>query len=181
MYLFKKSRQQQPKNATTTAKRETGSFGAAGCKADPPATLSTVTWKWWNLKTSDICLDFLDVSRSGRRSSSYCQASCVSARGDAVTEDARVVRVVSAPRFQARNWGWISSWRPTEGVCPSSNSSRLPQAWGSADPPGQPLGLPAAARAPQMIFWEQLEPVVCETRGLGAVDCATDWNLKNFG
>lgn len=46
---------------------------------------------------------------------------------------------------------------------------------------GQPVRLPAKPRVSQMIFWSQLDLMVHETDGSGAADCATDWNLKNFG
>lgn len=34
--------------------------------------------KQWNLKTSDVCLEFLDISESIQRSSSYFQTSHIS-------------------------------------------------------------------------------------------------------
>lgn len=79
-------------NILKKAKRETVAFRDAGHKDDhtatpswmwypsPSLTLSTIVWKWWNSKTSDVCLEFLDISQSGQRSSSCWDVRCLEMR-----------------------------------------------------------------------------------------------------
>jgi len=149
--------------------RETVTFIDAGHKEGQTATLSwisypsisltlsTLMWKWWNLESSDICLEFLNISQSGQRSSSYfqtCHVSEIQALGmhpccpctsTSVQEglDGDLGMCVRSATDDLPRRGWY------QRLC-----TRLPRGFQTLQAAlGQPVRLPAKAGVSQMVFW----------------------------